>query len=153
MFWKKSATPDYLFGHFQRFLEVVNKHAIGANGAVSTRDVLHQYAFIMTYFTATANNVLRMQTREVEIFVAASVNEIFKRIPGIDDNILGHFTNSCADCLRKAELNFGMAAMEYYDTVVANDPLHAIQKDDYVKLVSSASAGLIMLLQRDGYAS
>jgi hypothetical protein len=149
MFWKKPATPDYLLKHFERFLEVIEKHAAGSTGP---RDALYQYIFVMTFFTATANNILKLKQQDVEAFVAASVRSVLNRTPGLGDDDLAYLTNACADCLRVADMYFADASKTFFDIVVANDQHHAIQKDDFVRMVSSACAGLIQLLQRDGYA-
>ena len=147
MFWKKRATTAYLLEHFQRFLDVVEKQPYRK----TDKDLLHQNTFLMSYFTVVANNFLNLSAQEVEKFVYNSTRIILARLPNFGLEDLEDIANKTADCIMKANLYFSDAAKEYYDNNIANEGSCSIEKDNFVKTVSTGCAGLITILQRDKF--
>lgn len=157
MFWTKNVTPRYLTEHYSRFLDIVEKQPCNASRSgigEKSRDLMHQYIFIMAFFTACVNNLLKtaMKPVDVAVFVAAASSEILRRLPSENLHNLEKLANSCSDCLRDGHMDFTTASQHYYDQVVMPDSLHTVPKDEYMRIVCSASAGLIAMLRRDGHA-
>lgn len=152
MFFKKKPDAEYMLGHFLRGLDLLTKFTLEKEGKCNTTDIFHEYVFMLTYYTVAASNLTTMPQDEIEKFVGTATLEIQNRIKNFNLQSFEKNANDCADLLKKSDLYFDQAAREYYTKNIATDDAADISMENFTVIVNSASAGLLTLLTRDGYA-
>lgn len=147
-YFSNPPTPRYMFEQFQRLFVLIPRWNNEKCAEVSSRDLFHEYTFILTYFSMTCQSV-GMPSDDVSEFSLPTAQEIVTEL-GVSIEEIEQYGAICESLISRSGMYCGDAAKDYYDYMIDDDNRILIDKFSFVTVVCSACSGVVGALMRDG---